>query len=116
MDTTRSVTPGTTLGPSTSNSPRSSSSILSGEQGTHYVDLEAQPQALRKDRRGSQASHKTEKDIYPDLTEEERELQREKTLEELKKVYSERAEREGELDAPDDAADLAAVDPELVTW
>jgi len=116
MDTTRSVTPGTTLGPSTSNSPRSSSSILSGEQGTHYVDLESQPQALRKERRGSQASHMTEKDIYPDMTEQERELQREKTLEELKKVYSERAEREGELDAPDDAADLAAVDPELVTW
>jgi len=117
MDTNRSVTPGTTLGRSTPTSPRSSSSILSGQEGTLYVDLEAQPQAVRTtERRGSQASHMAEKDIYPDLTEEERELQREKTLEELKRVYSKRAEKEGELDAPDDGADLAVVDPELVTW
>lgn len=58
----------------------------------------------------------TEKDIYPDMSEEERNIQREKTLEELKRVYSERAGREVELGAPDDGADLAAVDPELITW
>lgn len=43
-------------------------------------------------------------------------MQREKTLDELRRVYSERAGREGELGAVDDGADLAAVDPELVTW
>lgn len=74
------------------------------------------PQASKLARRGSQDSRMTEKDIYPDMSEEERKIQREKTLEELKRVYSERVEREGELDAPDDAADLAKVDPELVTW
>lgn len=113
MNTNESVTPGTTLAPSRSNS---TGSLSSGEHGPRYLDLEAQPQNLKAARRGSQASHMTEKDIYPDMTEEERNIQREKTLEELRRVYSERHEREGELDAPDDGADLAAVDPELVTW
>ncbi|KAF8477539.1 major facilitator superfamily domain-containing protein [Kalaharituber pfeilii] len=70
-------------------------------------------------RRGSitsSKSHQAEKDICPELSEEERNLKREQTLEELKKVYSRRTENEGELDAPDDARDLRSVDPELVTW
>lgn len=116
MNTTNSGTPDTKLTPSISNSSRTSSSILSEEQGLHYVDLEARPQASKGARRGSQASYMTEEVIYPNMSEVERNLQREKTLEELRRVYSERAQREGELDAPDDAADLAAVDPELVTW
>ena len=116
MNTTDSGTLGMTLTPSISNSSRSSSSVFSGEQGLHYVDLEARPQASKPVRRGSQASRMTEKEIYPDMTEEERNIQREKTLEELKRVYSERAVREQELGALDDGADLATVDPELVTW
>jgi len=106
----------TTLAPSISSSSESSSSVFSGEQGLHYADLEARPQASKPVRRGSQASRMTEKEIYPDMSEEERNIQREKTLEELKRVYSERAGRVGELGALDDGADLAEVDPELVTW
>ena len=101
----------TTLGNS---SPRSSISVLSGEPaaGTHYLDLEAQNTShAPRPRRYS-----SEKEIYPDMTEEERSLKRERTLEELKRVYSKRVEQEGELDPPDDAGSLKGVDPELITW
>lgn len=119
-DLSRSQTPPPVLSrqdPAVPQSP-SDASTLGGDAPSqiHYVDIEAQTRSGGLRRQGSVASRLSEKDIYPDLNEEERQLRREQTLEELRSVYSRRTQTEGELDAPDDAADLAVVDPELVTW
>ena len=110
---------------SSDNSPRSSLSQTNRLSGTHFVDIEPSSHAekhhhqhQKPTRRGStasRASHLAEDDIYPDLTEEERQLKREHTLEQLKQVYSKHAD-DGELEQPNDAASLKDVDPELVTW
>ncbi|KAI5805392.1 major facilitator superfamily domain-containing protein [Peziza echinospora] len=97
-------------------SPRSSAS----QDSRHFVDLEASRNTTIPRRKGSTASNasrqRAEDEIYPDMTEEQRNLKRTQTLEEVKKIYSRKHNADGELDAPDDAGSLVDVDPELVTW
>lgn len=110
------------LSASTVASSNSSSSKTVGEgehSGTHYIDLEAQsgPSTYKARGRGASVSSAvTQKDIYQDLSEEDANLRRQETLQELRSVYSRRTENEGELDAPDDASEFKNIDPELVTW
>ena len=98
-------------------SPGSSNSALDGLNGHYFVDLESQQHELQPiGRTSSRGSHLSEREVYPDMTDDERQLRRHQTLEELREVYSRRTQREGEIDAPNDGGSLKDIDPELVTW
>ena len=99
-----------------SSSSSSSTPVTTRPIVPQYVDLEAQGGRRPADRQFSISSAATLKDVYGDLPERERSLRRQETLQELRSVYSRQTESLGELDAPDDASEFRAIDPELITW
>lgn len=100
-------------------SSNSSSLGTAAESKPSYIDIEAQRGTSTYKTRGrgvSVSSAATQRDIYRDLSPSDANLRREETLQELRSVYSQRTEKDGELDAPDDASEFRNIDPELVTW
>ncbi|KAG0633914.1 major facilitator superfamily domain-containing protein [Tuber brumale] len=90
---------------------RSSTSTMVAED--FYVDPEVQRGRRNFSRQLSLSSVETDKDYVADILQE---WERPHRLRELRRAYSHRTARLGELDAPGDASDLTDIDKELVTW